>query len=179
MGFDEFLGNQRVVSALRGMLRRERVPSALLFTGPARHRQIHAGAHVRAGGELRAAQGRFLRRVRLVPADRASRRSGAADRSGPRRTRRIRRHSGGRAHAADSRNASRRLADRSGPGAAAQSRGPADDSRGAIARGAARGVFQAAGAAARCSSWMARIRCAGTTRTSSSRFSRSRPNRRR
>jgi len=34
MGFDDFLGNQRIVSALRGMLRRERVPSALLFTGP-------------------------------------------------------------------------------------------------------------------------------------------------
>lgn len=34
MGFDEFLGNQRIVSALRGMLRRERVASALLFTGP-------------------------------------------------------------------------------------------------------------------------------------------------
>src|SRR5580704_15636285 len=34
MGFDEFLGNQRILSALRGMLRRERVPSALLFTGP-------------------------------------------------------------------------------------------------------------------------------------------------
>jgi DNA polymerase-3 subunit delta' len=34
MGFDEFLGNQRIVSALRGMLRRERVPNALLFTGP-------------------------------------------------------------------------------------------------------------------------------------------------
>src|SRR5277367_918573 len=34
MGFDEFLGNQRIVSALRGMLGRERVPSALLFTGP-------------------------------------------------------------------------------------------------------------------------------------------------
>ena len=35
MGFDEFLGNQRDRrSALRGMLRRERVPSALLFTGP-------------------------------------------------------------------------------------------------------------------------------------------------
>ena len=34
MGFGEFLGNERVVSALRGMLRRERVPSALLFTGP-------------------------------------------------------------------------------------------------------------------------------------------------
>jgi DNA polymerase III subunit delta' len=34
MGFGEFLGNQRIVSALRGMLRRERVPSALLFTGP-------------------------------------------------------------------------------------------------------------------------------------------------
>src|SRR5271170_3982970 len=34
MGFGEFLGNERVVSALRGMLHRERVPSALLFTGP-------------------------------------------------------------------------------------------------------------------------------------------------
>src|SRR5246127_2629179 len=34
MGFSEFLGNQRIVSALRGMLKRERVPSALLFTGP-------------------------------------------------------------------------------------------------------------------------------------------------
>jgi DNA polymerase-3 subunit delta' len=34
MGFDEFLGNERIVGALRGMLRRERVPSAVLFTGP-------------------------------------------------------------------------------------------------------------------------------------------------
>lgn len=34
MGFDTFLGNERIVSALRGMLRRSRVPSALLFTGP-------------------------------------------------------------------------------------------------------------------------------------------------
>src|SRR6204780_5507838 len=34
MGFDEFLGNERIISALRGMLRRERVPSALLFPGP-------------------------------------------------------------------------------------------------------------------------------------------------
>jgi DNA polymerase III subunit delta' len=34
MGFNELLGNERIVSALRGMLRRERVPSALLFTGP-------------------------------------------------------------------------------------------------------------------------------------------------
>lgn len=34
MGFHEFLGNERIVSALRGMLRRGRVPSALLFTGP-------------------------------------------------------------------------------------------------------------------------------------------------
>ncbi len=33
MGFDEFLGNDRIVSALRSMLRRDRVPSALLFTG--------------------------------------------------------------------------------------------------------------------------------------------------
>ena len=34
MGFLEFLGNERIVSALRGMLRRDRVPSAVLFTGP-------------------------------------------------------------------------------------------------------------------------------------------------
>jgi len=34
MSFSKFLGNERIVSALRGMLRRERVPSALLFTGP-------------------------------------------------------------------------------------------------------------------------------------------------
>jgi DNA polymerase-3 subunit delta' len=34
MGFSEFLGNERIVSALRGMFQRGRVPSALLFTGP-------------------------------------------------------------------------------------------------------------------------------------------------
>jgi DNA polymerase-3 subunit delta' len=34
MGFQEFLGNERVVTALRNMLREKRVPSALLFTGP-------------------------------------------------------------------------------------------------------------------------------------------------
>jgi DNA polymerase III subunit delta' len=33
MGFSEFLGNPRIVSALQGMFRRGRVPSALLFTG--------------------------------------------------------------------------------------------------------------------------------------------------
>jgi DNA polymerase-3 subunit delta' len=34
MGFTEFLGNERIVAALRGTLRSERVPHALLFTGP-------------------------------------------------------------------------------------------------------------------------------------------------
>jgi len=34
VGWNEFLGNQRIVSALSGMLRRDRVPSGLLFTGP-------------------------------------------------------------------------------------------------------------------------------------------------
>ncbi len=34
MGFGEFLGNERIVTALQAMLRRERVPSALLFVGP-------------------------------------------------------------------------------------------------------------------------------------------------
>src|ERR1700758_2216750 len=34
MGFDQFLGNERIVTSLRGMLATERVPSALLFLGP-------------------------------------------------------------------------------------------------------------------------------------------------
>lgn len=34
MGFNEFLGNDHIVAALRGALRSQRVPHALLFTGP-------------------------------------------------------------------------------------------------------------------------------------------------
>ena len=34
MGLSEFLGNERIVAALRGALRSGRVPHALLFTGP-------------------------------------------------------------------------------------------------------------------------------------------------
>jgi DNA polymerase-3 subunit delta' len=34
MGFPEFLGNQKIVAALRGAFRSSRVPHALLFTGP-------------------------------------------------------------------------------------------------------------------------------------------------
>ena len=34
MGFDQFLGNPRIVTALRSMLRGGRVPNAILFTGP-------------------------------------------------------------------------------------------------------------------------------------------------
>lgn len=34
MGFSEFLGNRRIVTALRGAFRSGRVPHALLFTGP-------------------------------------------------------------------------------------------------------------------------------------------------
>jgi DNA polymerase-3 subunit delta' len=34
MGFFEFLGNQKIVAALRGAFRASRVPHALLFTGP-------------------------------------------------------------------------------------------------------------------------------------------------
>ena len=34
MGFSEFLGNERIVAALRGALRSDRVPHALLFGGP-------------------------------------------------------------------------------------------------------------------------------------------------
>ena len=35
MGFSEFLGNERIVAAIRGALRSGRVPHAMLFTGPA------------------------------------------------------------------------------------------------------------------------------------------------
>jgi DNA polymerase III subunit delta' len=34
MGFADFLGNERIVASLRGMLAAERVPNALLFLGP-------------------------------------------------------------------------------------------------------------------------------------------------
>jgi DNA polymerase III subunit delta' len=34
MGFSEFLGNEKIVAALRGGLRAGRIPQALLFTGP-------------------------------------------------------------------------------------------------------------------------------------------------
>src|SRR6202040_1849285 len=34
MGFSDFLGNERIVTVLRGALRTDRVPHALLFTGP-------------------------------------------------------------------------------------------------------------------------------------------------
>jgi DNA polymerase-3 subunit delta' len=34
MGLSDFLGNERIVTALRGALRNQRVPHALLFTGP-------------------------------------------------------------------------------------------------------------------------------------------------
>lgn len=34
MGFADFLGNENILTALRGMLRAGRIPSALLFTGP-------------------------------------------------------------------------------------------------------------------------------------------------
>jgi DNA polymerase III subunit delta' len=34
VGFSDFLGNQRIVTALRGMLASERVPHAMLFSGP-------------------------------------------------------------------------------------------------------------------------------------------------
>src|SRR6204780_5774623 len=34
MGFDQFLGNERIVTSLRGMLATERVPSAIAFLGP-------------------------------------------------------------------------------------------------------------------------------------------------
>src|SRR5580704_245608 len=34
MGFSDFLGNEKIVTALRGALRAGRLPHAILFTGP-------------------------------------------------------------------------------------------------------------------------------------------------
>jgi DNA polymerase III gamma/tau subunit len=46
MGLSDFLGNEKIVSALRGAFRSGRVPHALLFTGP-RGVRIR-GRHARA-----------------------------------------------------------------------------------------------------------------------------------
>ena len=34
MGFNEYIGNERIVAALRRMLAADRIPHAMLFTGP-------------------------------------------------------------------------------------------------------------------------------------------------
>ncbi len=57
MGFSDFLGNERIVNALRGALRAERVPHALLFTGASGVGKYTLGADVCAGGDVRADEG--------------------------------------------------------------------------------------------------------------------------
>ena len=78
------------------------MPSALLFHRPARHRQIHASTNVCPSRQLRTAQRRFLRRMRLLPNDRAAWLiPDHADRARTDRARRKRRRRHGRAHAAN------------------------------------------------------------------------------
>src|SRR6267143_146527 len=56
MGLSEFLGNERIVTALRGALRSERVPHALLFTGPRGVGKFTVARPMLRVGQLRAVQ---------------------------------------------------------------------------------------------------------------------------
>ena len=117
MGFADFLGNGHIVSALRGAMRsRTRAARAALHR-PSRRRQIHAGAHVRASRELRAAERRFLRRVRHLPPHRAPRRSAKTSRTRAHRAWRKRRCRHRRAHTSDFAVASRCVGASARPGA--------------------------------------------------------------
>ena len=150
MGFDEFLGNQRIVSALRGMLAPRARAQRAAFHRAARHREIHAGANVRAGRELRA-PARTISAASAPPAVECARLADPAPL--------IEAGLAERGESADAATVERTplilethpdvwliVPD---PGAAAHSRRAADDSRGPVARRAARRVFQAAGPAAR------------------------------
>ena len=133
----------------------------------ARRGEIHAGAHVRASGQLRAAEGRFLRRMRAVPGDRAASKHGRARRAGAGRARRESGFGHRGARAAFAANASRRLGHRARSGAAAESGGAAHPARRANCARCSAPRISSRWRNAASSSSTARRPCAGTTPTSS------------
>ncbi len=145
MGFNELLGNERIVTALRGMLRRDRAPGALLFTGPRGIGKYTLARMFAQAANCERLQDDFCgecESCKRMAAARRSRRAGCGRAHG---TRRISRCGDGRAHAADHRTASGRVAARPRSGAPPRARRAPDDSRGSVARGATRCVLQAAG----------------------------------
>ena len=149
MGLDQFFGNERIASALRGMLRRNRVPSALLFTGP---RGI--GKYTLARMFAQAANCERLTDDFCGECDSCRRMARLAD-----PTPLIEAGLVERGESADAAMVERTpliiethpgcMADRPRSGASAHTRCAADDAGGAVASGAARRILQAAGAAAR------------------------------
>ena len=57
MGFSDFLGNGNIIAALRGAMRAERVPHALLFTGPRGVGKFTLARMFAQASELRTPQG--------------------------------------------------------------------------------------------------------------------------
>ncbi len=113
MGFSEFLGNARIVTALRGMLAGERVPHAMLFSGPRGVGKFTLARMFAQAANCQRLPRRFLRRVRPLPPHRTARGPAPADRTGPGAARGAARCRHGRARSAADRNASRRLGRRS------------------------------------------------------------------
>ena len=167
MGFSEFLGNEAMVAALRGALRTDRVPHAMLFHRAARRGKIHTRAHVCAGRQLRTPQRRFLRRVRNLPAIGAPCQLARSDRPGSGRTRRKRRCGHRRTHSTDSADASRCVGAGARSGALEKPRWRVRCCASAsFAPCSARPIFNRWGGVA-SSSWTARNPCAPTFPTSS------------
>ena len=145
MGFNELLGNERIVTALRGMLRRDRAPGALLFTGP---RGI--GKYTLARMFAQAANCERLQDDFCGECESCKRMAPLADPAAL-----IAAGLTERGESADAamvermpliiETASGRVAAGAGSGAPPRARCAPDDSRGPVARGATRRIFQTAG----------------------------------